>query len=355
MIVMTASCHPSLVPPTNSPTDPLSQRLLDAQVRFHLDRLTGDRLATTVSELADDVLAASGRHTIEELVDREAVKAIVVRALATVPGSAAVGGIVELATTVAYDGPDEPYPIGELVDRERVEAVLDALLALNPVLERLLERLVASPLVGTVASRFMGRIVGEVLQANKAVTDKVPGLGSLMSFGTSAASKVMGAADRQFEGLIGDTVGKGGTFAVRRLNRIVIETLRDPTTREAVLQAWDLLAEERVHGLSRYADREEVSRVVDAVHELTVATVANEHVAHLGEVVVDAFFDRFGAHTPTALLDELGLSRDDLVADLVRIAPRVLDAVQESGDLERMLRAQLEPFYSSDEVSALLS
>jgi len=91
------------------------------------------------------------------------------------------------------------------------------------------------------------------------------------------------------------------------------------------------------------------------VHDLTVATVANEHVAHLGEVVVDAFFDRFGGHAPTTLLDELGLSRDDLVADLVRIAPRVLDAVRESGDLERMLRAQLEPFYSSDEVSALLS
>ena len=343
------------MPPKNSPTDSLAQRLLDAQVRHHLDRLSGDALAATLSQLADDVLTAAGRHPIEDLVDREAVKAVVVRALGTVPGSAAVRDIVEMATTVAYDGPAEPYPIGELVDRERVEALVDSLLALHPVLERLLERLVASPLVGTVASRFMGRIVGEVLQANKAVTDRVPGLGSLMSFGTSAASKVMGAADRQFEGLIGDTVGKGGAFAVGRLNRIVIETLRDPTTREAVLQAWDLLAEERVRGLSQYAGREDVDGVVDAAHELVVATVANEHVAHLAEVVVDAFFDRFGRSTPTDLLDELGLTRDDLVADLVRNAPRALDAVRASGDLERILRSQLEPFYTSPEVTALLS
>jgi hypothetical protein len=343
------------VPPKNSPTDTLAQRLLDAQVRHHLDRLSGDALETTLSQLADDVLASAGRHSIEALVDREAVKAVVVRALGTVPGSAAVRGIVDLATTVAYDGPEEPYPIGDLVDRERVEALVDSLLVLHPVLERLLERLVASPLVGTVASRFMGRIVGEVLQANKAVTDRVPGLGSLMSFGTSAASKVMGAADRQFEGLIGDTMGKGGVFAVRRLNRIVIETLRDPTTREAVLQAWDLLAEEQVQGLSRYADREDVAGVVDAVHDLAVATVANEHVAHLAEVVVDAFFDRFGGSSPTELLDELALSRDDLVDDLVRIAPRVVEAVRETGDLERIIRAQLEPFYASPEVSALLA
>jgi hypothetical protein len=237
------------VPATPPTPEILAQQLLDAQVAHHLQRLTGDELAATVTRLADDLLDATGEHQVEDLVDRQAVKDIVARALATVPGSAAVSGIVEMATTVVYDGPAEAYPLGHLVARERVEAVLDELLALNPVLERSLERLTASPLVGTMASRFMGRIVGEVLQANKAVADKVPGLGSLMSFGTSAASRVMGAADKQFEGLIGDTVGKGGTFAVRRLNRILIETLQDPTTREAVLQVWDLVAKESVSGL----------------------------------------------------------------------------------------------------------
>ena len=285
-----------------APAESTARKLLDAQVAFHLDQLSGDRLASTVARFADDVLSAAGQHQLDDLVDREAVKAVVARALATVPGSAAVSGIVEMATEVAYDGPAEPYPLGELVSREQVEVVLDRLLALHPVLERGMERLTESPLVGTMASRFMGRIVGEVLQANKAVADKVPGLGSLMSFGTSAASKVMGAADKQFEGLIGETVGKGGTFAVRRLNRIVIETLRDPTTREAVLEVWDLFAQEPVAGLGRSVPHEEVTGVVDAAHELVVSTLASDHVARLGEVVVEGFFDRFGGYTPTELL-----------------------------------------------------
>lgn len=343
------------MPTTASQADSIAQQLLDAQVRHHLDRLTGEALAVTVARLADDLLSAAGGHQLEDLVDRAAIKAIVTRALTTVPGSAAVSGIVELATTVVYDGPAEPYPLGDLVDRDRVEALLDELLTLSPVLERALERLTESPLAGTMASRFMARIVGEVLQANKAVADKVPGLGSLMSFGTSAASKVMGAADKQFEGLIGDTVGKGGTFAVRRLNRIVIETLQDPTTRAAVLDVWDLLAQEPVAGLSPYATYDEISGVVGAVHDLAVTTVFNEHVAHLGEVIVDAFFERFGGYTPTELLDELDLGRDDLVTDLVGMAPGVVEALRETGDLERILRAQLEPFYGSAEVRKLLS
>jgi hypothetical protein len=332
----------------------VAQQLLDAQVAHHLERLTGDQLALTVSRLADDLFEAAGRHRIDDLVDREAITPIVVRALGTVPGSAAVGGILELATTIVYDGPAEPFPLGDLVPRERVEALLDALLGLNPVLERALERLTDSPMVGTMASRFMARIVGEVLQANKAVAGKVPGLGSLMSFGTSAASKVMGAADKQFEGLIGDTVGRGGTFAVRRLNRIVIETLQDPTTREAALQVWDLLAQEPVVGLAHYASHEEITGVVDAAHDVVVPVTANEHVARLVEVIVEGFFERFGAHTPTGLLDELEISREDVLADLVRIAPGAVAALRETGDLERMVRAQLEPFYTSPEVVALL-
>lgn len=336
------------------PAGSLADRLLDAQVAYHLARLSGDELAITVSRLAEDLLAASEQHPIEELVDREAAARIVSQVLAQVPGSAAAGALVELATQVVYDGPADAFPLGDLAGREHVEALLDQLIALSPVLERGLERLTESPLVGTVASRFMGRIVGEVLQANKAVADRVPGLGSLMSFGTTAASKMMGAADKQFEGLIGDTVGKGGTFAVRRLNKIIVETVRDPTTREAVLQVWDLVARQPATGLDGVVTQDELTGVVDAVHELVVSAAAGEPATRLVAAVVDAFFERFGGYSPAELLDELDLERADVVAEVARVAPPVVDALRESGELERIIRAQLAPFYASAEVTTLL-
>lgn len=342
------------MPRSQSRADLLAQRLLDAQVAHHLARLAGDQLAVTVADLVEGVLAAGARHQIEDLVDREAVKAIVVRALTTVPASAAVGGFVELAASVVADGPPESFPLHELVDRDQAEVVLDSLLAMHPVLDRLLETLADVTLVGTVASRFMGRIVGEVVQANQVMADRVPGLGSLMSFGTRSASRVMGAADRQLEGLIGDTMGKGGAFAVRRLNRVVIDTVRDPTTRAAALQASDRLAGEPVVGLGAYVTAEQISDLADALHDLAISTLATEHGARLAEAVVDGFFDRFGGYTPTELLDELDLDRGQLVADLVRLAPPVVAALRESGDLERLLRARLEPFFASGEVQALL-
>ena len=95
------------------------------------------------------------------------------------------------------------------------------------------------------------------------------------------------------------------------------------------------MAQEPVAGLGSYAPREQIYGVVDAVHDLAITSLASEHAARLAEVIVQSFFEQFGGYTPTELLDEFDLSREDLVADLVRIAPGAIDALREAGDLSR--------------------
>lgn len=333
----------------------LGDQLLEAQVAFHLSRWSGDDLTATVARIAEGVLDSAGGRQIADLVDPATIKDVVSRALVDVSSSPAVAGFVELAREIVEAGPAEPFRLTDVVDREQLERVLGEALELTPALERAMERLTSSPLVGATATRFMGRVVGEALAANQAVADKVPGLGSLMSFGTRAAGGVVGAADKQLGGLLADTAGKGGTLAVRRLNRIIVETLRDPITRDAVLQVWDLIAVEPVSGIDVHQSEEQVAGLVDAARNLVVSTLAHPHVVAIGHATVDSFYDSFGGYTPAELLVELDLDRGDLVADVARLAPQVVESMIESGDLERLLRAELAPFYASDEVRTLLS
>jgi hypothetical protein len=337
------------------PANSLAQRLLDAQVAYHLEQLRGDNAASNSALIADELLDATGQHQIADLVDRDVAKTVIGRLLTTAPASAAATGLIDLVIDVLLDGPAEPYPLGELVERERVEALVDALLQLSPLVDRAIGQVADSPVIGTVASRFMGRIVSEVVSANKAVADKVPGLGALVSLGTSTAANMVGAAGKPLEGLLGDTMGKSGAFAVRRLGRIIVETMQDPTTRAAILQAWDLAAAEKVAGLDRLLTRDQVSDVVGAVHELAVTTAASEHATDLVAVLVDAFFESFGGYTPTELLDQLDIERGQVRDDVVRIAPGILGLLDETGDLERIIRARLEPFFNSPEVAELLA
>ena len=132
------------------------------------------RRCSRLAERAARLRPASTRSPTSSTA--EAIKAIVVRALGDgareAQRSAASSSWRPRSCTTARRSRTRSARWSQ---RERVEALLDELLALHPVLERALERLTDSPLVGTMASRFMGRIAGEVLQANKAVADKVPG------------------------------------------------------------------------------------------------------------------------------------------------------------------------------------
>lgn len=336
-------------------TPSIADQLLDAQVAWTMAQLTGDRLAEQVTALVDEGWSLAASMPLGEAVTPAAIKPLVRRLLATVPASVGTSELVAAATDVVRAGPADSFLVGELTDRDQVEALVDAVLGQVDVVERALARLTDSPLVGMVATRFMGRIVGEVLQANRAVAEKVPGLGTLMSFGTGAASRVMGAADKQFEGLLGDATGKGASLAVRRLNKIVVETLRDPATREAVLQVWSQVEDARVVGVGEYLTDEELSHLVLAVQGVVATAAGTEHVAALADALVDSVFDRYAEHPATELLVDLGISRDDIVADLLAMAPSVIARADADGALTRAVRARIEPFFTSPEVAAILA
>jgi hypothetical protein len=332
----------------------LAEQLLDAQVAWILDQLTGERLAAQVAEDVDTVLAVAGDHPLAELVDVAEVKRVVRRLAGTVPASTGAGALVRRTAEVVHAGADERFSADQLLTREQVEAIVGEVLHSSRLAEKTLDELAQSPLMATVASRFVGRLVGEVLAANKAAASKVPGLGGLVSLGTGAASAVMGAADKQFEALLGGATGKGATFAARRINKIVLETLQDPTTRAAVMQVWDMYSDKPLPPPSAYVRQEDLLRFAEVAQEALATAAASEPAGDLLDALVDGFFAEYGEHPVTTLLEELEITRDDLVADTTSAVGNAASALHEAGALEDVVRRRLAPFFESAEVAALL-
>lgn len=333
----------------------LADRLLDAQVAWLLGRLTGPDLPELIATDVDDLLAAGSRIPLAKLVDVDAVKDVIRSLVEKVPPSTAASTLVGVAADVAYDGPREQFTLADLIDREHVAGLTDEVLGSADLAEKFLDSLTESPLVATLASRFVGRIVNDVVAMNQAMADKIPGVGSLMSFGTSAAGKVLGAADKSLQQVLGDTAGKSAVFAMRRLNKVVVETMKDPTTRDAVLEVFDLYADKPVVRLDQIGTRDDVHRVADLLQDIVIAGAPTDPVLALIDALVDGFFTTYGEHPVTTLLDELAITRDDLVTHATGIAPGLLETARESGELERLIRARLEPFFSSPEVAAILA
>jgi hypothetical protein len=332
----------------------LAVQLLDAQVAWAVDLLTGPGLEEQVAKDVDDVLAATGGLRLDQLVSADEVKRVARRLFADVPGSMTADNVVRRAAGIIHAGPGTPFVPSEVLAREHVEAIVNEVLGASGLAHRTLDELAESPLVAAAASRFVSRLVGEVLAANKAVADKIPGMGSLVSFGTSAASRVKGAADKQFEGLIGATAGRGTTFAVKRLNKVILETLADPATRAAIMEVWDLHADRPLPPPHTFVEETDVLRFAGVLQAAAASAASTEPVAALVDALIDGFFSVYAEYPLTILLEELAITRDDLVADAQSFATTALRAVHTDGQLEPLVRARLAPFYSSPAVAELL-
>lgn len=333
----------------------LADQLLDAQVAWVLHRLHED-LPTLVADEVAGLLDLGSRLTLGELVDAGELTALVADVLRRVPPSTATSTLNAVLVEVLHTGPvregTEPT-LGEVLPREHVEALTDAALAGTDQLKAVLDGLTRSPAAAALAGRFMARVIGEVVQTNRAVAEKLPGIGSLVSFGAGAAGKMMGAT--QLDALVGAAAGQGAGFAVRRLNAIVVDTLRDPGTRAAVLEVYGLYADQPLHGLQGAMSLEQAQQLAGLVQDVVIDAATSAPVLELVGAVVEGFLATYADHPVSELVTDLGLDADSLTTQLTPMAIRALTAAQESGGLEILVRSRLAPFWSSPEAAAVLT
>ncbi|MBS4753401.1 hypothetical protein KG112_11370 [Nocardioides sp. zg-ZUI104] len=339
------------------PLSSTAQQLLDAQVAWLMARISGDTLRDALSDDIDDLLDAATRLQVDTLADPDAVKELLRLVLRHVPPSAAASTLVGVLADRVYAGPAEPFTATDLIRREHLDALVAAALSRPDLAAKVLDKVAESPLVATLASRFLSRVLSEVLATNRAVADRIPGMGSLMNLGTSMAGNVArGVAGVPLESLLGDTAGKGASFAVRRLNKLVVETMSDPTARAAALQVFDLYADQPIGrpGAEPPVSAEELHHVAGLLQDVVIDAVAAEPVLTFIDGVVDGFFAVYGTEKLSTLVEDLGISRDDLLAQAQALVPRLLQHAVDSGEAERLIRTRLEPFYASPEVAAIL-
>src|SRR5439155_14267027 len=137
-------------------TDSLADRLLDAQVQFILSEVSGDRLAAVIARDVDDVLAVAATMRIADIVDREAVKQVGRRLVVEIGGSKVVEHMTGALSDGIYDmGASDEYLLGDVLDRDAVQALVQHALTLNRLTDRALDRLTESPIVATIASKFV--------------------------------------------------------------------------------------------------------------------------------------------------------------------------------------------------------
>lgn len=331
----------------------IAERLLDAQVEFLLAEVSGARFTEIVVRDLESVLGVADTLIFRDIVGIDQAKETVRTVIDLIGGSPVIADMVGVFADSIYDhiAANNEYTLGQVVDREPVEALLEKIFGMHQAQERILERLTESPLVATVASKFVDKLISDFLEANKQIAGKIPGVSSLISMGQSAAKTAKKATESTF---IGDMAGKGAVFALKRTNNAIREMLRDAPVHDAAMEFWDLHADESVSGLRDYLTRKDLNELVLLCYEIAVTTREKEYFGLLVDECVDVFFAKYGDYTLAAMLPELGLSGDDIAKEILRYGPAVIAGAKRNGVLGKLIRERLEPFYTSDVVLTIL-
>lgn len=330
----------------------LAARLLDAQVEWIVAELTGEGLVELLANDVDDLLAIGGQLPLDSVVSADAVKLVLRRTVDAAGDSPLLTSALDTLADAVYDLPAaSDHKLGDVVDRGHVEELVAKVLSMHRLQDRAMDRMLQSPAVGTVASRFVGKIVADFVQQNRERMEKVPGARSLMSIGFGAANKVRNATADSF---LGDAAGKGAQYAIRRTNSATRELIREAPLKEAALELWDLQAAEAVSDLRSYVTVADVREIVQIVRALVADARASAYAGELLDGCVDAFFAEYGSTDVAALLVDLGIGHDDLLFGLTQLAPAMLETLRSTGDLDRIVRTRLQPFFASDPLLALL-
>lgn len=337
-------------------TGDIAERLLEAQVQWIISEVSGDRLAQVIERDTVDVYALADTMIVGEVVDKAAVKASALVVIDVIQKNPVSESVVEALADAIYDlSANEKYHLGDVISREPVKQLVTKILGMHTMFEKGLERFTESPVVATVASHFVNRIVTDFAEQSREKAEKIPGMKGLLAFGDKTVGKVMSAGDRAFGQVIGDATASAAQYALRRTNNAILGVIENSPVEEGAMELWDLFAKEPVGDLRQFLSREDLRELAVIGYELITTTKNHEYLAELVDEVVEVIFAHYGEYTITQLVTELGFTADVMRQEITRFAPAVVEAAKRNGALEAHVRSRLAPFFSSDAVQEILA
>lgn len=333
-----------------SQSTPLSQQLLDAHVAHIMQRLDDKQLPAEVEQLIDQLLGFSKKIKLSTIVSKKDIKATALHYAASMDIGPGIPELVaEIARELHQHKVHDKASLNDLVSDDDFAELLDKLADMNELRERVIHEAVSNPVYTALVSDLLYNGINRYINDNP-VTKKVPGAQSMLKLGKS----VMERASPNLESTLKKFIGQNTRFALRESERFLQQQLSNERLIANVTQVWDRIKTERVGRFRDYINADDVEEFFVIGFEFWRRFRQTDYYADLIAAGVDFFFKKYGRSSLHQLLEELGVSRDMIVAEAQRYAPGLVKELNKHGFAEELARSQLASFYQSDAAKKIL-
>ncbi len=335
-------------------TNPTANALLEAHVQHELDGLRGEAFGRFVETELSALFDWLATVTLNDVSSRDQIVGVIERRAIEIRVS---GGITELAGEMANkvftSARNEHTRLDQIVGSRAFEDIIDKVVGLEQAKHQIIHSVTQSTAYRTAISRVLQRAV---LDFAFGVREPVEtrGLSLLAHVGRRVARRLIPDLERTVARRLSRHLDRNADQIARGGEEVLLDALDATTIRRTADEIWADLAPMRLSDIFAHIGSYDLEDFVVIGHEFWLKFRKTEYFHEIMRGLVDHFFDKYGEQSLVALIDDMGVSKDMVVTEVrLQGAPVIVKAL-ETGFLERLIRAHLEPFYASDRVKAIL-
>lgn len=322
-------------------------RLLEAHVRFEVDRWRIDALPDTVAQEVAAAFDWLGTVSLQALVPPGTAQAWARRVVIEEPITDDLLEEVLWAVHAAHGSlAQETGPASDVVPPATYEQLVSAAVELRSLRREVVAQGTQSAVYAELVSHVLYHGLKNYVLTQNAVVRHLPGASSLLKMGQNAVRSVTpnleAGIDRQLVAFVASTVAE----TVGESRAFLEQSLDDATLRTVAAEVWAKNGGRSVADLADLVEDDALDALVTGARDTWLAARSSPVVAHLVDAVVEQFYTAHGEQPVTELLAELGITQDRATAALTEVAGQLAPAAHDTGHLEAYVRGRLTAFYS---------
>jgi hypothetical protein len=333
--------------PKDGPMDADLADLLEAHVRYELDRWRADALRDTVAEEVSACFGRLAEVSLSDLVPIERVHAWARRVVVEEPLADGLFEEIEWAVRAAQESVrEETVRLDGVLPPERYDQLVSSVVGLRRLREEVVDQVTGSAVYAELITHVLYHGLKGYLLTENAVVRRVPGASSLVRMGQhavrSAAPNLEAGIDRRLVAFVASNVAE----TVRDSREFLNATLDDAMLRTIADEVWAANRSRTVGEVGALVEEEPLGDLVAAGRDVWLSARSSTVVGQLIDAVVDQFYQAHGDEPVDVVLGQLGITAHRAGTALGAVAAQVMAVARDGGHLEAYLRRRLEAFYA---------
>lgn len=329
--------------------------LFEAHVAFVVQDLSGPRLQTFMESRLDEILKAAQQLRLNTVVTRDMIKETARRYACELKLSVAVPELAGDIGRTAYSHPvHDVTRLGDLMPNRHLQEFIDKILELHSLRETVVREVIHNPLYANLAADIFMQGLRQRLERQSAAI-KLPGARELLKLGKNILGKATPQLPVVLEETARELFSKGFSSLLQESETMLFDSMEDGMLRDAVLDLWQQLRQRTTGSFRDLISALDVEEFIVILYEYWHTLRQTEFYGAFIDSGIDAFFNKYGETSLYHVLQEVGITREMMMADAMRFGPHVIKVLKRKKLLEPLVRHELAPFYQSGQVEKVLA